>query len=417
MTKPRGRLGHIALSSIASAAVTWLVLVFAARKLGPAEYAQFMVVWGTFFAATSVLAGLQQEVTRSVSRASPTERRRGLIFGTMSIGLGGALLLVTSGLLWGERVLESGWPLELLILAIGFIGYSIANLMTGTLAARGSWGLYSSSILLEGLVRALAVVGVLIIDARDAAWAAAFTAGLIGWLGLAVFSRSARNAVRAVGDSDSNRFVVRSLQALAAAGCSALMISGFPVLLRATTPGELDADTGVLLVAVVSTRAPLLLLNSYQGPIIARLVASEMPVTSLLRQWMGRATVVVLSIGLGGFLVGPAVIRVVFGDQFQTSRSLVGMLAVGAGLLGVLTLSGWVALVRSAHKTFVAGWTLAVGVTACVLLSDMPLEARAVVALVLGPIVGIVVHLLLTVRVSDAPPSHSRSVGGPRSRN
>jgi O-antigen/teichoic acid export membrane protein len=395
-------LSHIAISSVVSALVTWLVLVLAARELGPMDYAHFMVVWGTFFAATSILSGLQQEVTRSVARAQRSIAGSPLILGTTLVGGGGAVLLVFSGQFWGARVLGPTWSAELVVLGIAFAGYAIANLITGALAARGSWDLYSGSILLEGLARALAVASVLVAGAGDTAWALAFTAGLLGWVALGFVSARARDALFARGDSQVKVFTLRSSQAVVAAACSAIAISGFPVLLRLTTQGDLGAPAGVLMVVVVSTRAPLLLLNSFQGPIIARLVALDGQVTAIARRWIWSAVMSSVGIALGAFLAGPLIITSVFGPGFRPSRELVAALAIAAVFLGVLTLTGWIALVRAAHKAFVAGWIGAIVGIVAILLLDLPLEARAVSALVVGPALGVSIHVLLLTRLGRA---------------
>ena len=67
-------------------------------------------------------------------------------------------------------------------------------------------------------------------------------------------------------------FLRGAAHSIAAAGASAILVMGFPVLLKATS-GELGAAGGVVILAVTLTRAPLLVpLTAMQGNLIAYFV-------------------------------------------------------------------------------------------------------------------------------------------------
>ena len=394
----------VATSSVASALMTWGALVVAGRHLGPSEYTRFMVVWGAFFAATGVLAGLQQEVTRSVATARETRDHGPTpLLGSLLLGGLGAVLLAGSALLWGPRVLGGDWWRISLVLATGFAAYALANFVTGTLAGTGDWSAYSLSIVLEGVFRASVVVVVVLIGTSEVVWAMALTSGLLGWVVVLAVSRAARETVRQPAADGVRGFSRRAAQSVVAAGCSALAVAGFPVLMRATSPTRLTAEAGVVMAVVVCTRAPLLLLLSFQGPLIRRFVRERhLGPRHLRREALWSLVAFALAAGLA-YVAGPPLMRAVFGDGFDPSPWFVAVAVLGAGLMGGLTITGWLVLVRGRHGAFARGWLVTTCVTALALMLPLDVEARSAVALVAGPLAGGGSHLLTLwfVRPSD----------------
>jgi len=387
----------VATSSIVSAAATWGALVVVGRYLGPGEYAQFMVLWGAFFAVTGVLAGLQQEVTRSVAMATtaatePTGPTP--LLGCSLMGASGAALLVASAPLWGPPVLGEDWVRVSLVLAAGFAVYALANFLTGTLAGMGSWSSYSLSIVLEGLIRAAFVVSVVWLGSSEIAWALALLSGILGWVVLLLVSSAARHTPRQPAADSLGVFLGRSTQAVVAAGCGALAVAGFPVLMSATSDGPLTAEAGVVLAVVVCTRAPLLLLLSFQGPLIRRFVLERHQ--GLRSLWLPALRAGGLIVGLAAlsYVIGPPLMRLVFGSEFDPSPGFVAFAVLGAGLLGGLVITGWLVLVRGHHTAFAVGWLATTCATAGLLEMPLGVESRSALALTLGPVVGVGVHLL-----------------------
>lgn len=403
-------MAGVAASSITSAVLTWGALVVAGRELGPGEYTRFMVLWGAFFAATGILAGLQQEVTRSVASASEApEPGPTPLLGSVLLGAGGAAVLAGSALFWGERVLGQDWVRISLVLAGGFAAYALANFVTGALAGMGAWSSYALTILLEGVVRAGVLGAVVLASSSEVVWALALASGLLGWVVVLAMSGVARDTVRQPAADTLGGFSRRSLQAVVAAGCSALAVAGFPVLVRATSPTRLTAEAGVVLAVVVCTRAPLLLLLSFQGPLIRRFVRDRnLGPEPLLRPAGWALAVVALGSGVA-YVVGPPLMRLVFGDAFDPEPWFVAVAVLGAGQMAGLTVTGWLVLVRGRHGAFVGGWLLTTAVMAASLLLPLDIEGRAAVALVAGPLVGAAAHLLALLLPGSPRPEGVRA--------
>lgn len=390
---PRRRsMGGIGASSSVAALVTWVMHVVAGRTLGVSGYAHFMVVWGLFFTLAGVLQGLQQEVTRSVSSAGRLAVRGDrTVVGALVVGiLGAALLLVTSPA-WATHVVGGDWLPVTAVMAIGFAAYAVANQVNGGLAARGAWHVYAWAILLEGLLRSAFLLGVLLVGTTATGWALALVGGVLAWA-LLSFSLETRRALLVRGDVATREFLVKAAQAMAAAGCGALMVSGFPVLLDIFSHKSLGADASVVLAVLVATRAPVLLfLNAYQGVLITRLVSSSSPGT-ILRSWLSRGLLLAVPAAAVSYVVGPTLLRLVFGPGFVASGRLFAALVASTGALAMLTLTGWTTLALGRHLVFVGGWLLAIVVTSASLLLPLGLADRASLALLLGPLAGAGLH-------------------------
>jgi len=96
---------------------------------------------------------------------------------------------------------------------------------------------------------------------------------------------------------------------------------------------------------------------------------------------------------LAAATLGPWLLRVAFGAQYQTSGVLLAWLTAGAVSVALLTVTGFAAVAAAAHRAYALGWIGATFAAALVLSLPMELQTRTVLALLCGPIVGVAVHL------------------------
>src|ERR1700753_1484462 len=126
-------------------------------------------------------------------------------------------------------------------------------------------------------------------------------------------------------------FLRGAAHSITAAGASAILVMGFPVLLKATS-NELGADGGVVILAVTLTRAPLLVpLTAMQGNLIAHFVDER---TERLRALIAPAALVggIGALGvLAAGLVGPWLLRGGFRAAYYAGGGAVARLT-GAGV-------------------------------------------------------------------------------------
>jgi hypothetical protein len=184
--------------------------------------------------------------------------------------------------------------------------------------------------------------------------------------------------------------------AMAAAAAAAALIVGFPVLLSASTGAGERAVLGPVILAVTLTRAPFLVpLTSFQSAITAYFVERRSGVLAALRRPSLLLLVAALAAALAAAAVGPPLIGFFFGAEFRLPGPALGALTFGAACTAWLMITGCAALARARHGLYSGGWLLA-GAVSLVLLVALPAElsTRTAVALVVGPLLGSVRHLL-----------------------
>ena len=394
--------------TVGVAVLGWLLFIVVARLLGAASYAEFSVLWGLFFALAGLLLGLQQELTRSVSSARllpEGQRRSRVLYASLIHGAILASLVLLSGPLWAPNVFGPGWPWITLAIAAGLCAYVFIITVNGSLAGRRAWRVYAGVITADAALRFALVVAVCLAGGHLIGWAWAVAGGSLAWLFFLPI-RAVRSALRARGDVGTGVLVSRSAHAMVATGCSALLIAGFPLLLRVTSQGQLDARAGVILAAIIVTRSAVLLpMIAYQAVAITYFVEHRHELTSRLLRLLGLLAVGGALAAAGGVLVGPIVLRLLLGAQFQTSGPLVGQLVGAAVALAMLTLSGTALLAANKHGRAAVGWLVATLVTTIVLALPLSVETRCVLGLGLGPLVGLVVHLLALAHAKPMPPA------------
>ena len=406
----RPGLAAVGVATLVSAACTWLLQAAAGRLLSARGFVEFMAVWGLFFAMLGLLQGLQQETTRCVSAArsrSPVMAAGRPVTGAVAIGLVGVALLLVANALGTADLFGGGLgPVEL-PLATAIMVYAVFNVVGGGLAGRSEWSAYARLILLEGLLRAVLVLVVLLRSQGSVAAVGWALAG--GGLAAAVVVAPSRlrPALTGFGDASLLRFLAGSAQAMVASGCSALCIAGFPFLLAVTARGTLPGSAAALIAAVVATRAPLLItLNAYQGAAITRFVAEA---ESALRHLVRLGVRVALLVALGSvlsFFIGPWLLRALYGPGFVADGTLFACLVLSAGLMSLLMLTGSASVAASLHGVFAAGWVVAAAGTGLCLSLGLPLDVRATLALLVGPFSGLLVHAFGLFRWSRGSRGH-----------
>jgi hypothetical protein len=220
----------------------------------------------------------------------------------------------------------------------------------------------------------------------------------VAWLLVLAGSGTARSVARVQTAGGASAFLRGAAHSIAAAGASAILVMGFPVLLKATS-GELGAAGGVVILAVTLTRAPLLVpMTAMQGNLIAHFVDHR---SARLRALLAPAAVIG-ALGAAGvlaaYLIGPWLLRVGFGAQYRASGALLACLTAAAASIALLTLTGAATVAAALHRAYSMGWVGATAAATLLLCLPVSLETRTVVALLCGPLVGIAVHLAALAR-------------------
>jgi O-antigen/teichoic acid export membrane protein len=361
-----------------------------------------MTIWGLVFFVLAFLQGIQQEIVRLTSSGQrsqvPLQRRdepavvtwwwRSLPF-VVLLATGVAIALVVREALPAE---STGWLTVALTMGMPFlVAHQVFN---GALAGSRLWGYYSVSIVVESFARfgLVVVVVALGVGLVGQTWALVF--GGLGWCSLMILGQ-VRSSVARLRGIDPRVVAINASGSLIATGASALLINAFPVLLQLSGGAEQTAETGVVIAAVLLTRAPLLMpLYALQGMTIATLTGRRGRMAPTVAVMLAVVAAVTLVGSLAAAWLGPWLLELVFGAAYQVSGWFLASLIAGAGLTAALTIGGWAALSAGRHRLYAVAW-LCAPVAAVVMLNRAgPVDVRAATALIAAPLVGLAVLAL-----------------------
>ena len=400
----RSSVARIGLATAASALCGYAVLYLAARDLEPAGFSVFGVFWGAFGLVTGAANGLLQEATREV-RSSPVHDRNQRpsthpMWIAAAVGAVAATVIAVSSPLWGAHLFAESPVLSVVLLSLGLAGFCLHATLLGMLAGGNRWSEYGALMVTDAGIRVVVAGVAFSVGWGLAGFLWATVAGAGAWLIMMIAAPAARLAAGMRTAGHPTVFLRGAAHSIAAAGASAVLVMGFPVLLKATT-GELGAAGGVAILAVTLTRAPLLVpLTAMQGNLIAHFVDQRhhrlqaLLVPAALIAGLGALGVIAAGV------LGPWLLQAAFGDEYRTGGTLLAWLTAAGVAVAMLTLTGAATVAAALHRAYATGWIAATVAAIGLLLLPVGLETRTVIALLCGPLVGIVVHLAALARES-----------------
>jgi O-antigen/teichoic acid export membrane protein len=177
------------------------------------------------------------------------------------------------------------------------------------------------------------------------------------------------------------------------AALTAAMITGYPTLVAAMT-GE--APRGIFAVLTIA-RVPLLLLSPVQAVAVPAVVRWQAEVRAdsapRIRRGIVGGTLAAAALsalgGVVGWLIGPWLLRLVYGGKYEVAPMDAALLVASTFLLAWVALLSAALVALAAYRRMVLVWLTATGVTA-IWLAVSPLgvlETTAIGALV-GPLAG-----------------------------
>jgi O-antigen/teichoic acid export membrane protein len=379
------------IAGLAGYAVTFSVF----RFLGAGDYKVFAVFWATLYLLVGGLSGIQQEITRAThpidlgSRSRPSRARN------FALGLSAVLFvaIVVTAPLWASAVFSRDSAALIWPLAVGAAAYIFVATLAGSLYGVAQWKSIALLVVVDGVLR-LALVLVVFLFTRSVpvvAWAVAlpFPLALILLWGFIRRGFVGRSDID-VGYRNLTWNVARTVLASVS---TAILISGFPLLLGLAGATSSPAFVGSLIFAVTITRAPLIVtVMALQSYLLVRFRDSgRSPGSAILRVVAVLLAAGIILAGLA-WLIGWPILAWISGGYTPVSSGLLGLLVMSSALVGALTVTGSGVLAQSAHLAYSVGWVAAALVTIALMAVPAPLVERVELALLVSPIVGLLVH-------------------------
>ena len=417
-TQPSGtvtRYQSLALlgSSLLAAVSTLVVTMIAQRALTGSELTEFLLFWAALFTVTGIITGIQPEITRAVGTArtqtvsADGSAPQGTRVVTVTAALGaiaGALVLVSSPLWAGQQIPHSA-AVGVTVMALGVFLYALQATMSGVTAGEDRWYLFAAVGGLESAGRFILMFAAALMIPSLAGLEAATVVPMGLWLILALVTVSGRRLWVARADVPARRLTTNILWSFLSSAAAAVLMMGFPNVLKASGAAESEPVVlGTLILAISITRSPIMIpLQAFQGVAVsAFLKQRHRPVAAFIKP--AAAVVAVGAVGaLAAYLLGPLLFRLIYPPaagaesayEAAASGITLGALVFASALLALMTLSGNMALAVNQHRIYLAGWVVAAAVTlSLAFLIPAPLVPRAIVALAVGPVCGFVVHMV-----------------------
>lgn len=403
---PEGTLavgGGLVVSGLAA----YGFLVVSARALGPEEYAPLGLLWTVvFLVGPGFFLPVEQEVSRALAErrargqgGGPLLRRAAMltaaVLGVLLVAVAATAPLSLDKLFDGDVLLVVG-------LGLALLGTAAGHLARGACSGQGRFVPYAVFLAADGLVRLAICLGL--------ATAGVDSPGLYGVaVGVApvvavLIAVAGQRGLVVDGPEAGWGELSRALGILLVASVlSFTLVNGGPMAIDLLGEESEEAQTGRFLNGLVIARVPLFLFQAVQASLLPRLSAlAGAGRFDEFRTGLRNLLAVTVAIGAvataGGFLLGPEVVSLLFGSEFELDHRTLGLLALScaAYMLAVALAQAVIAL--GGHRLVALSWAVGVaafGVTTAFASDDLFL--RVELGLVAGSSVGALMMALSLV--------------------
>jgi O-antigen/teichoic acid export membrane protein len=357
---------------LASGVGAYAFLVIASRALGPDRYSPLSALWALIFvAAPGLFLPLEQEVGRALAarRVAGVGWRPVLVRATtLGACLVLALLVVTGAaakpiidrLFDGQALLFAGFAAAVTCYA----GYFLAR---GTLAGLGRFRAYGWLLGAESGARLLATLA-LAVAGVQVAGIYSLAIGIPAAVAVAVVLPRQRDLASPGPPAPWSELGPALGLLLVGSLMAQLLINIAPLAIKVIDTSD-TAQAGRFLDAIIVARIPLFFFQAVQASLLPRLSAQAAAgrldeFRAGLRDILRLVAVVVVVATLGMFVLGPFVVRVVFGSGFVLGRTDFALLAFGSELMmaGFALAYGCIAL--ASYGRAALGWTAGIATVA-----------------------------------------------------
>jgi O-antigen/teichoic acid export membrane protein len=389
-------------------------IALSTRMLGKIEAAPLSAQWSLVFLLGP---GLFLPIEQEVSRALAHRRARGLggapvVRRAATIGVGlvlATLIVLIASARWSVDRLFDHQLLLLVGLALGLVGALAGHLTRGCLSGTSNFKAYGTYLGADGSIRLLGCLACALIGVSTAGWYG-IAVGAAGLLAVPVALRVQRPRLEP-GPEAAWAEISTALGYLLTASLFAFTLMNIgPVAVKLLATSAQTEQAGRFLSAVVVARIPLFLFQAIQAALLPKLTGlASAGRLGDFRIGLRRLLVVVAGLAVVGtvvgYLLGPMVVRMMSGPEFQMESRTMGMLAAGSGFYMLALAVAQAVIALGGHRDQVIGWAsgLVTFLLAVRFASD-DLYLRVELGLLLGSAVAFVVMFGLLIRRLAAAP-------------
>ena len=367
----------VAVGLVINGAATYAFFGIASRTLAAATYSAISAFWAVLYAiGNGIMQPLEQETARACSArrvrgvGSGPVIRRAMVIGGLFWLLVAVVILVSATQGAFQRLFHDN-PVLILALIIGLGGFCVGHLTRGTLSSHHRFKRYGMFFSVDGVARVVlaAILGLLgVVAAGPWGMIMAFTP----FIAVAV-ALWRQHGLLEPGPAAPWRELTQNLGWLLLGTSSiSLVVQGGTIAVGRLATSSQQAAAGQFLNGLQTARIPLFLFQAILASLLPKL--SRQAETGHLDEFtsgLRRLVLAILGLGmiavLAAALLGPALIRLVFGTQSALTRWDLALLAL-AYIIIMATIcidQGLVALY--AHSRMAIGWFCAllvfIGVT------------------------------------------------------
>ena len=358
--------------------VTYAYFSLASHALDDDDYGRISLLWSSIFITVSVL---YRPVEQLLSRTIADRDARGLTGGghlrvaaTIQLALG--VVFVVAALLARSPLqddLLGGSETLYWVLIAAVLAYAASYFTRGYLAGHRMFGLYGGLVFFEACARLmfalLAVVGLASGESFVALGMAAAPIVSLVVVPWAVTRHARAGAVPAAEPAEGTDFTLAHGTGFAAAVLVIMVaeqtfLNAGPLLLKATSDANGAALAGFAFNVLLIARAPLQLFQAIQTSILPHLTKSQ--ATGEADQFRRSINVTLAAIGVFALCValamlalGPWLMDIFFGSEFEYDRGGLVLISIGMGLYLAAATLNQAALARGAAAKAAACWVAA----------------------------------------------------------
>lgn len=402
---------------VVNGVMAYAFLGLAGRSLGPEAFAPLSVLWALIYLLSP---GFFLPLEQETSRALANRWARGLGTGPLihqagTFGVVEAGIVIAGVLALGPYLLTHLFDDEVLIL-VGLVaalaGYAAVHLARGALAGLGRFRGYAAYYVVENTLRVVAALALILLGAETAG-PFALAVGLAPAAALAIAMSRERDLVTPGPPAPRGELTAAMGSLLAASLLAAFLLYAGVVAVDLLAADDEAGEVSVFLAGLAIARVPVFLFQAVQAALLPKLSALAgahryVEFGNRLR----RLVLAVAGIGVAGvvgaFLLGPFVIHLLFGEEYEIERVDLALLALSSAGFMLAVALGQALIALSGQSRVAIGWFAGSIVFVGVTLAGDDLFLRVGAGMAAGSataavVVGILALTLLRRHLKDPP--------------